>query len=561
MSNNETNSVNNAGVNILVDAIEDVRQISQCIVKSGEAEAIYNACNNLLESCRKVCNAEVCAVFLVRGDEVLLEAQVGYDTPPGFPIRFDKLSNELKYKIGLADDSKYDGIIGFVASTGKEFSADSWDEIRQYTSHAGKPDSLNIWNENRPFRCVFAVPLISDGKTIGVLKVENKRDTEMRGDTFSDLDKRLLRILAHLFSQELVLAGFRSDKGRDSGPSNLASLAQKLDFHHMREVIENLPRQIEIALEQDLPSIPKGPFKGAFVVGMGGSALPVDVITTAFQEHLKIPLSVVRNYELPPSVTSDHLIIASSFSGGTEETLAAIEHIPNDANNIICLTAGGRLRDLAKERGYPLILMNIEKEPPGFQPRSAVGYFVTYLARVLSMAGAMSDAREEIANIPHFLRSVIVSEDAEKIARWLQDKIPIIYCDEKYHMAIARTAKIKFNENAKRPAFFNALPEANHNEMIGFTAPLGRFGILYLHDQSSHSRINRRFEVMEQVFAEGALNHVSFYKWNIPGETKLQKIFAALAFAELCSYDLALLEGFDPTPVDMVEKFKIALVK
>lgn len=548
-------------VNNLVDAIEAVRPTSQGIVESGEdCIAIYDACHDLLESCRKVCNAEVCAIFLVRGEEVLLQAQLGYEAPGGFPIRFHDLSHELKYKIGIVDDSRYDGITGLVASTGKEFSADSWEEIKQHPSHAGKPDRLKIWSENRPFRCMFAVPLNLANRTIGVLKVENKRASDNRGETFNDRDKLLLRVLAELFSRELGRAGFQPEKVQESYAIELETLAQKYDFYKMREVIEHLPRQIEIALKQELPAIPTGPFKGAVIVGMGGSALPVDVITTAFQERLNVPVSVVRNYQLPPSVTKDHLIIASSFSGTTEETLAAIEPLHQDAKNVVCVTTGGRLRALAKERGYPLVLMNIEKEPPGFQPRSAVGYFVTYLARVLSVAGVMADTTAEIATIPQFLRGINFSKDAEKIAIWLQDKIPVIYCDEMYHAAIARTAKIKFNENSKRPAFFNALPEANHNEMIGFTASMGLFGILYLHDQSSHPRIQQRFEVMKRVFAEGSLNHVSFMKWMIPGETKLQKIFAALVFAERCSYDLALLAGFDPTPVDMVEKFKSALV-
>ncbi len=556
-------SLIDAEINSLVDAIDAVRPTSQSIVGSGEdATAIDEACNNLLEGCRKVCNAEVCAIFLVHDEEVLLQAQLGYEQPGGFPISFHELCQEFKYKIGKVDETRYDGITGLVASTGKEFSADSWKEIKQNPSHEGKPERLKIWNEGRPFHCMFAVPLKVSDKTIGVLKVENKRDsTTMLGDTFSGQDKLLLRILAQLFSRELERAGFPI-KGltKESKTIKLAVLAKKHDHYKMQEVIKYLPRQIEIALKQELPTIPTGPFKAAVVVGMGGSALPVDVISTAFQDHLNVPLSVLRNYALLPSVTKDHLIIASSFSGTTEETLSAIKPLHKDAN-VVCLTTGGELRDLATERGYPLVLMNIANEPPGFQPRSAVGYFVTYLARMLETAGVVSGTTTEITAIPPFLRSVDFSEQAEKIARWIKKKIPIIYCDETYKMAIARTAKIKFNENSKRPAFFNVIPEANHNEMIGFTSSLGDFGILYFHDQSSHPRIEKRFEVMKRVFAEGNLKHVSFMKWIIPGQTKLQKIFAALAFSERCSYNLALLDGFDPTPVDMVEKFKSALLK
>ena len=109
-------------------------------------------------------------------------------------------------------------------------------------------------------------------------------------------------------------------------------------------------------------------------------------------------------------------------------------------------------------------------------------------------------------------------------------------------MSVARIAKIKFNENAKRPAWFNSLPEANHNEMIGFSQALGAFGLLYLHDPDSHPRIQHRFNVLREVFAREGLNHVAFREWEMPGRTRIQKVLAALAFSEWCSYTLALLD-------------------
>jgi glucose/mannose-6-phosphate isomerase len=129
-------------------------------------------------------------------------------------------------------------------------------------------------------------------------------------------------------------------------------------------------------------------------------------------------------------------------------------------------------------------------------------------------------------------------------------------------MSIARTAKIKFNENAKRPAFFNGLPEANHNEMIGFSNnAIGDFGILYLHDPASHPRIPERFNVMKKVFLREGLHNVAFREWVIPGETKIQRIFGAINFADWCSYTVALLDGVDPTPVALVESFKQVLAE
>ena len=341
---------------------------------------------------------------------------------------------------------------------------------------------------------------------------------------------------------------------------SLEELARRFDHFKMATVIERFPLQLETALGDSLPALPRGPFQRVVVVGMGGSALPVDVVTAAFAEQLLIPVLVVRHYELPASIGPHDLVIGSSFSGATEETLAAIEGLPPSAGNVVVITAGGRLQSLANARGYPLILIPRHLEPAGFQPRSAVGYFVSYLARVLSAAGAMQDVTESLAAIPAFLRSLEVRQDAEATARWLQDRIPVLYSDAQHQAAVARIAKIKFNENSKRPAFCNALPELNHNEMIGFTRKLGKFGILYFHDPESHPRIRERFEVMQRVFAAASLDHVAFREWVMPGKTRLERIFAALLFAERCSYDLALLDGLDPTPVAMLEHFKQALV-
>ncbi|HRT42805.1 MAG TPA: SIS domain-containing protein [Phycisphaerae bacterium] len=340
--------------------------------------------------------------------------------------------------------------------------------------------------------------------------------------------------------------------------SDLAERARRLDRCNMAEVIRRLPAQIEIALGDSIGPLPGGSFERVIVVGMGGSALPVDVVLDAFADRQKLPIHIVRHYELPDFVNERTLIVASSFSGGTEEVLAAIENLPNNAN-VVALSSGGRLATLAEARGYTLIRIPLHNEPPGFQPRSAVGYTATYLARVFHAAEALADSRPELSTVPAFLRRHSTRDDARRTAVWLADRIPVIYTDEQHLLGIARPAKIKFNENAKRPAFFNAFPELNHNEMIGFRTKLARFAVLYFDDPASHPRIRRRFEVMRTTFAARGMDHVDFREWRIPGATRAEKVFAALEFADWCSYYRALLDGLDPTPVDLVEEFKALL--
>jgi glucose/mannose-6-phosphate isomerase len=158
--------------------------------------------------------------------------------------------------------------------------------------------------------------------------------------------------------------------------------------------------------------------------------------------------------------------------------------------------------------------------------------------------------------VPPLLRGGAIVADADETAAWLADRIPVTYTDESHLLSVARVAKIKFNENAKRPAFFNALPEANHNEMVGFTKALGEFAILYLHDPDSHPRVALRYEALETLFGRSGIRNVAFRRWTMPGGTRVQRVFAALLFAERCAYARALLDGFDPAPVRLVEAFK-----
>lgn len=545
----------------LSETIRTLLDVNQVIRENGPS-SIHEGCNKLLEKCQELLSAEVCAIFIIKGRYAELEACRGYTSPHGIEINFEELRETLRYQVDPSDNEIFDGITGLVASTGKEFFADNWEEIKCHPSHAGKQDRLNIWNNNRPFRCMCAVPIKIDNETIGVLKVENKRDPEKRGVIFDDTDKLLLHMLANCFSMVIENTWKRYSKqlkGQETEDIRqiLRERAVRLDTSNMAKVIEHTPSQIEIALSTNIPQIQGGPFNMVVIVGMGGSALPAEVVIDAFGEHLKVPVKVIRNYTLPSSINSRSLVIVSSFSGNTEEPLSVIESLSKDVHNIVVVSAGGRLTTLAKERHLPLIEIPVINEPAGFQPRSAIGYFVTYFTRLLTLAGVLEDRREELESVPQFLRTTSLTRDAEEVAVWLKQRIPLIYTDEAHLMSIARIAKIKFNENSKRATFFNALPEANHNEMIGFSKKgLGKFGILYLHDPDSHRKILDRFHVMKKVFMENKMDHVAFKKWDIPGNTKIEKIFAALIFADWCSYNLAILDGFDPTPVGLVESFK-----
>lgn len=345
----------------------------------------------------------------------------------------------------------------------------------------------------------------------------------------------------------------------ETSSPDFAALARQFDRYGMAAVLQRSPRQIETALTESTPELPQGGFRQVVVAGMGGSALPVDVVADLFQDELRVPLRIHRDYGLPPNCGDDTLLICSSFSGNTEETLSAAEAVPSRAPNTVVITAGGRLRELAEERSLALLRIPAEREPKGFQPRCATGYFVGFLARALHHAGLIDDSAERLLSAARFVSGAELRGQAEELSLALQGRVPVLYTSQRHLNSVARIGKIKFNEHAKRPAFFNALPEANHNEMIGFTTAQAPFTVVYLHDPDSHPRVGKRFEVMKQVFDERGLSSIRCLRWEMPGDTNAERVLAALAFLDWCAFNSALLDGLDPTPVALVESFKKAI--
>lgn len=327
-----------------------------------------------------------------------------------------------------------------------------------------------------------------------------------------------------------------------------------VDRSNMARVIERMPGQVEFALDDpDFPEIDTSDVDEVVVVGMGGSALPVDVLNDVLGDGLPRPVVASRHYHLPRRTGSRRLLVFSSFSGNTEEVVEPLEALPADTPDVVILTAGGRLAEIGAERGIPTITIPASREPEGFQPRCATGYIVTYLVRVLADAGYANEPSERFGGLTSFLRGLDLRAEGEGLAREIAGRVPVFYTDDPHARSVARIAKIKINENAKRPAFYNALPEANHNEMIGFSRADTDFTILYFADPESHPRVHRRFQVLRRVL-EGP--RLSFLEWEMTGSNRLERVFAALTLADWISYYAAVLDGIDPTPVALVEEFK-----
>lgn len=301
---------------------------------------------------------------------------------------------------------------------------------------------------------------------------------------------------------------------------------------------------------------PQGTIENIVFAGMGGSALPMVVV--ASWPQLTIPFEVVRNYAIPPYVGKQTLFIASSYSGNTEETLEALSHAEAAGAQIVVIAAGGKLAAIASEKGYPHFAI-----PGGIQPRMATFYFVSAFLAIIEPLGVTVQDVSELHSVGEWLRGELKGFEAgvptnenyaKQLALKLIGKTTISYAGPLLFPA-ANKLKICMNENAKNTAWTNQYPEFNHNEFIGWSShPVEKpFAVVEIRSNLEHPRIQQRFEVSERLLSGKRPAPIVIEP---RGTTLLQQLAYTFALADFASIYAALLNGVNPTPVELVEKLK-----
>jgi glucose/mannose-6-phosphate isomerase len=292
---------------------------------------------------------------------------------------------------------------------------------------------------------------------------------------------------------------------------------------------------------------------GVLVCGMGGSAIGGDLAAAALGDRLTRPLLTVRGYELPSWATPEWTVLATSYSGDTEETMACFAAAEALGARRIVVSTGGALVEAARADGVPVVGL-----PGILQPRAAVAYMFAVAAEVAALAGAGPRLHTEVDVAASFLeaRSEELRARAAEIAARLGGVPPVVYGADLTAPA-ARRWKTQVNENAKLPAFFAELPEADHNELCGWIgdAATGLSAVL-LEDSDQHPRERRRFELTAEAIAAGGAEAVRI---ETVGETRVERLLWAVMLGDLVSVELAAARGVDPTPVEAIEGFKAAL--
>ena len=341
---------------------------------------------------------------------------------------------------------------------------------------------------------------------------------------------------------------------------------KKLDRSGMLAVVAAMPEMLQQARQFSAGVVvPEQPVSQVIFAGMGGSAIAGDLAADLFYKKAKAPIATVRGYALPESVNDTTLVIALSYSGETEETLGAVKDAEKKGARVVCITAGGKLREIAEAKKYPVFLL-----PSGFQPRAALPFLLVCLLAALEKTGVIPpqepELTEAIAQLQRLRAEYKPSKPArtnlaKQLAKKLQGKIPFIFGAAGTTGAVAYRAKCQFNENSKMAAIANVFPELNHNELVNIGALKkddNQFALIVLRDDEDSERVKKRIEITKSLISRqlGGVNELSGQ-----GKTALARALSLIYCLDHVSVYLALQQGIDPTPVDIISRLKKEMMR
>lgn len=344
---------------------------------------------------------------------------------------------------------------------------------------------------------------------------------------------------------------------------DIVSLKKRLDksdmFGNIAAMPDHLLEGTRIGRNADLGNLETETFHSLVIAGMGGSAIGGEVVRSYLSDEIAIPFLIQRHYRLPAFVNRKSLVVCSSYSGNTEETLSAYRDAHSRGANLLVITSGGELGERALNDRVPLIF--IPKGIPA--PRAAFGYSLAPLLTMIFRLGLCSSPYDELekaaAAMKNRLSEYVPGNDdnpALVMARELHGKIPIIYAAQDRLDAVATRFKGQICENAECLAFANFFPEFNHNELVGWGELYemeNKIVALIINDANDHPRIKARTEIVSEYLKSKGRQVLTIPAGKEPG---LTGIMLLIQFADFVSYYLALLNGLDPTPVAAIDYLK-----
>ena len=326
----------------------------------------------------------------------------------------------------------------------------------------------------------------------------------------------------------------------------------------MDKYIQQFPEQLVDALRIvdstaafQLPRTPKH----VITSGMGGSGIGSAIVRTLISQQLTVPFAFSSDYRLPGWTNSDTLVLCSSYSGNTEETLSAMQFALDRGCMVVCVTSGGKMLEIAKEKNLPVVII-----PGGRPPRSSIGYSIIAQLFLLQHCGIIDNSwHASMEKCIAFIHEnmPVIREQAESLAVEIDGSIPVIYSDA----LLAGTAvrwKQQLNENAKIHAFTHVVPEMNHNELVAYYHPDHRINVICLRHAPENPRTAKRFSLMEELIQGKAGSIITVLA---TGPTLFEQIFGLIHLGDWLSVALAERKGVNPLDIEMLEWLKKALDK
>lgn len=337
-------------------------------------------------------------------------------------------------------------------------------------------------------------------------------------------------------------------------------LITKLDPDNQFGVLKDSYTQVEYGwnIKFDLSSIDIEKIKNIIVTGLGGSAIGGELLQSYFRTELKFPYQVNRNYELPLFANEETLVIASSYSGNTEETISALNDAIVRKCQIICVTTGGKIETIARENRIPVGILK-----KGFQPRFALWINFFSLVNIFNSLKFVPEQNEFVKEVIALLKKKGLeysseSNEALTLAESLLGFIPLLYSVSDFTSVVGTRWRGQLNENSKQHAFSNSYPELNHNEIIGWEGykPAMNFKIINILDNEYHPQVKKRFEITNQVIKKAGADVI-----NIQSKEKNYKmrLVDMIYLGDWLTYYYALMRGFDPTTIDNINYLKANL--
>jgi len=345
------------------------------------------------------------------------------------------------------------------------------------------------------------------------------------------------------------------------------NLNQSIDVSNMYKSIYDFPDQMNeaVSIGKKIKFVNDYNFISNVVLcGMGGSAIGGDLAKSLINDSLSVPIIVSRDYSVPNWVNNKSLVICSSYSGNTEETLSAFRDAKSKGANIIGISTGGELSRLLDESNHDRVSI-----PSGLQPRAAVAFSfipLLYLLNVLNMIdkrilNEINSSIEKIKSYRNIYCDKTEDNSTYKLAKQIYGTIPILYGESCSTSSIALRWKGQFCENSKMLAYHNDIPEMNHNEIVGWQENpelLKHFSILWISDDSLNPRNIIRYNSSIELIKK-MVSHQETIK--LDGETFAERFLHLLHFGDWLSYWCALMHQADPTPVEKIDKLKDVLSK